>query len=293
MKRNENKKGLLSLEKCEYYLVKIKKIYKPLIKYHKKLNKLIVSQQLESSPNNETLYIFLDLLGDFFIIELHDFVRNLKKYIEDESLNDFKNEINSLSRMSRQLHPLRNVFAHRFNPYLKDKENAKNIPLDDFLSIFKELERINNKIRKEYADSEVIYDNPTNEHDVDYIIKLVTGTNPRLIQSTDNDKTSAQPLNINNMTVTDFLDVCKKEKVDGIDHLRRDLEMITSRTFKQSINRLALLNRIPHLFGFISRIEEIGKYGKIGDIYTRSLIESHKKSEHICYRCAEMIKATD
>ena len=293
MRRNENKKGPLSLEKCEEYLFKIQKFYKPLIEYHKKLNKLIESRQLESSPNNEILYLFLDLLGDFFIIELHDFVRNLKEYIEDESLNDFENEINSLSQMSEQLHHLRNVFAHRFNPYLKDKENAKNIPLDDFLNIFKELERINNKIRKrKYFDSELIYDNPTNEHDIDDIIKLVTGTNPRLIQSTDNDEASTQPLNINNMTVEDFLDICKTEKVDGIGHLRRDLEMIASRTFQRNINRLALLNRIPHLFSFISRIEEIGKYGKIGDRYTRSLIERHKKSEHICYRCAEMIKAT-
>ncbi len=290
MKRNKKKESF-SLEKFEDYLIKIQKFYKPLIKYHKKLNELIASQQLGPLPNNEVLYIFLDLLADFFIIELDDFVKNLKEYIE--GLDDFEDEICNISQMRKRLKYLRNVFAHRFNPYDKDIQNAKEIPRDDVLKFFAELKRINNKIRNKYTDSELIYDCSANDIDIDYIIKLVTGINPRLIQNTDNDKASAQHLNINKMTVTDFLDVCKKEKIDGINHFMRDLDMMTSRTFQQSINHLALLNRIPSLFSFISKVEEIGKYGKITDGHTRSLIESYKKSEHVCYRCAEVIKAID
>ena len=97
------------------------------------------------------------------------------------------------------------------------------------------------------------------------------------------------------MTITNFLDVCKKEKIEGIDHLTKDLESIKLDLFKQTslINHFALLNRIPHLFSFIARIEETGKYGKITNGHTRHLIESHKRSEHVCYRCAEVIKSTD
>ena len=285
-----NRKEPLSLEKCENYLYKIQRCYEPLIKYYEKLDKLIISQQLKALPHNETLYLFLDLLGRLFVIDLGDFVVNLEEDIK--GLNDFEDK-NNLSQMMKRLKPSRNICAHNFKPYPQDIQNAEKIPLDDFLRFFNELKGILNKIRKRYTDSELIYDDPANDFDIDGIIRLVTGINPRLIQNTDNNKASAQSLNINNMTVTDFLDVCKKEKVDGIDHFRRDLDMITSRTFKQSINRLALLNRIPHLFSFISRIEEIGEYGKIADFYTRSLMDGHKKSEHVCYRCAEVIKATD
>ena len=396
-----NEKEPLFLEKCEKHLFEIQDLYEPLIEYYKKLDKLIISQQQRTQPNNETLFFFLEKLGDIAVIELSNVVTDLKEWIKD--YDDFEDERCNLGRMEEKLKPLRNVFAHRLNPYTRDKKKAKDISLtlNDFLSFFKELKGIFNKIgeksdmyddplrdykastqplninnmtvvdffdvcKKEDVDGidrfimnlymitsrefrqyinslallnmiphlfsfmsriekvgkygkikdirtrNLIESHKKSEHvcyrcaqvitatsdhtasdDIDDIIKLVTGINPRLIQNTDDDKASAQPLNINNMTVSDFLDVCKKEKIDGIDHFRRDLDMMTSHTFKQSINHLALLNRIPHLFSFISRIEEIGKYGKITDGHTRSLIDSHKRSEHVCYRCAEVIKAAD
>ena len=67
-------------------LLKIKIFYTPLIKYLKVLNNLIKTQQVPNPSSNNTLYIFLDLLSDFLIVELDSFVCKLKSHIIEKNI---------------------------------------------------------------------------------------------------------------------------------------------------------------------------------------------------------------
>ena len=137
------------------------------------INNLIKTKKVPNPSSNNTLYIFLDLLSDFLIVELDSFVCELKSYITKH--NGSENDINSLSNMRERLKPIRNVFAHRFNSKVQDKyKNAEDIPLDDILEFFKELEKITNKLQNIHV-LDIDAANIGSDTDIDAIVRVVSG----------------------------------------------------------------------------------------------------------------------
>ncbi len=254
------------------------RLIKFLFSYRRGINRLINSGYIGESnhntkPKNQCVFQLLNHAYHQLIINLSELLKEIPQIEKDIGIDLY-------TRLMKKRNHLAHPYEIKPNIFLSEGE----VEL-----VIKALQKINfedNRELKEKLGQKInnIYMDEPQEGEIENLIKFMTRIDPRLV---DNHPQSQKPsINIDEMTISQFLEICKKEKIKDYEYLEITFDALNSNFIKKDHIKLYdfVINTVDYfkyLFLCIAQIEKTKKYEEIEEKSLRPLINNAEDFFHI------------
>ncbi len=211
-KDNKNNYKMINAEKARDCFFELNKLIKFFLDYLKEKSRIIDKKINFDKADNECTYLLVEKYArEKLFIDLYELLKKIKK--EDFFIND-----KTLEKMEK-MRAIRNFYGHLRQ--VDKKKPKETIDEKEILSILKD---VGEELKESLFKGEILDYRP-HKDEVANLVKFLTSIDPRLTsidpQLLDVCKKTSGPSNdINQMTISQFLDVCEKKDVKDYHNLK-------------------------------------------------------------------------